>query len=92
MGEHGGDEGFLSFRPPERKTLRPQENGSCIAVCCSCVGLALGCHGFSLSILTSAATFYSSSLQWLHCDLEPDRWPQVVGLPYRRGTLARSSQ
>jgi hypothetical protein len=42
MGEHGGDEGFLSFRPPERKTLRPQENGSCIAVCCSCVGLALG--------------------------------------------------
>jgi hypothetical protein len=42
MGEHGGDEEFMWFGLPERNTLRPRENGNCIAVCCSSVGLALG--------------------------------------------------
>jgi hypothetical protein len=58
---------------PERNTLRLWENGSCIAVCYSSVGLALGYSGFSLSILTSVATFYSTRLQRLQCDLGPDR-------------------
>jgi hypothetical protein len=44
-GEHGGDEGFMWFRPSERNTLRPWENGSSIAMCYSSVGLALGCLG-----------------------------------------------
>jgi hypothetical protein len=76
MGEHGGDEEFMWFRPPERNTLRPRENGSFIAVCCSSVGLALGCLGFSLSILTSVAAFYGSRLHRLDRDLGYDRWPQ----------------
>jgi hypothetical protein len=75
MRKYGGDEGFTWFRPPERNTLRPRENESYITVCCSSVGLALGCPGLSLSILTSTTTFYSSGLQWLHCDLGLDRWP-----------------
>jgi hypothetical protein len=75
MEEHDGDERFMWFEPPERNTLRPRENESCITVCCSSVGLALGCPGFSLSILMSIATFYIIRLQWLHCDLGPDRWP-----------------
>jgi hypothetical protein len=59
MVEHGGDERFMWFGLPERNTLCPRD-------------LALGCLGFSLSILTSAATFYSTSLQWLYSDLGPD--------------------
>jgi hypothetical protein len=81
MGEHGGDEGFMWFRLPERNTLRPQENESCIAVCCSSIGLALGCLGFSLSILTSTIAFYSSRLQRLHYDLGPDSCPQCGWTP-----------
>jgi hypothetical protein len=73
MVEHGGDERFMWFGLPERNTLCPQDNGLCIVVCCSSVGLALGCLGFSLSILTSAVTFYSTSLQLLYSDLGPDR-------------------
>jgi hypothetical protein len=34
-------EGFTRFEPPERITLRPRENESCIAVCCSNVGLTI---------------------------------------------------
>jgi hypothetical protein len=75
MGEHGGDERFTWFGPSERNTLCLRENESCILMCCSSVGLALGFPGFSLSILTSAATFYSSRLQQLHCALGSDKWP-----------------
>jgi hypothetical protein len=63
MGEHGADEGFLWIRLLECNTLHPRENGSCIVVCYSSIGLALGYLGFSLIILTSAAAFYSSRLQ-----------------------------
>jgi hypothetical protein len=76
MGEHGGDRRFMWFGPPERNTLRPRENGSCIIVCCSSVGLALGYPEFGLRILTSVVAFYSTRLQRLHYDLRPDRWPQ----------------
>jgi hypothetical protein len=62
MGEHGGDERFMWFGPLEHNTIRPRENESYIVMCCSSVGLALGCPGFSLSILTSAAFFYSTRL------------------------------
>jgi hypothetical protein len=85
--KHGGDKRFTLFGPPERNTLRPWENGSCITVCCSNVGLALGCPGFRLSILTFATAFYSTRPQRLHCDLGPDRWPQGG---YHSDTLARS--
>jgi hypothetical protein len=71
MGEHDEDERFTWFRPPERNTIRPRKNESCIAVCCLSIGLTLGCPGFSLSILTSVAAFYSSRLHRLHCDIEP---------------------
>jgi hypothetical protein len=60
MGEHGGDERFKWLEPPERNTLCPRENGSCIIVCCSSISLALACPGFSLSILTSIVAFYST--------------------------------
>jgi hypothetical protein len=63
MGLHDGDEGFTWFGPPERNTLRPRENGSCIIVCSSSVGLALGYLGFNLIILTSTTTLYSSRPQ-----------------------------
>jgi hypothetical protein len=76
VGEHSGDERFMWFGPPERNTLHLWENGSCIAVCCSSVCLALGFPEFGLSILTSVAAFYSTRLQWLHCDLGSDKWPQ----------------
>jgi hypothetical protein len=49
MGEHGGDEEFTRFRPSEHNTLHPWENGSCIVVCCSSVGLALGAMGLVLA-------------------------------------------
>jgi hypothetical protein len=62
MGKHDGDEGFTWFEPPERNILRPQENESYITVCCSSIGLALGCLGFSLSILTFVVAFYRSRL------------------------------
>jgi hypothetical protein len=81
MEKHGGDEGFTWFGPPERYTLRPRENGGCIAVYCSSVGLALDGLGFSLSILTSVAAFYSSRLQRLHYDLGLNRWPQGGWIP-----------
>jgi hypothetical protein len=81
IGEHGGDERFTWFGSSERNTLRPRENESCIAVCCSSVGLALGCPEFGLPILTSVAALYSTRLQWLHCDLGPDRWPQSGWTP-----------
>jgi hypothetical protein len=83
--EHGGDKRFTWFRPPERNTLCTWENESCIIVCCSSVGLALGCPEFSLSILTSTATFYSIRLKRLHCDLGPDRWPQGSWTPIPQG-------
>jgi hypothetical protein len=92
MGEHGGDEGFTWFGLSECNNLRPLKNMSCITVYCSSVGLALGCLGFSLSILMSIIVFYSSRLQRLHCDLGPDRWPQGGWILYHRGTIARSSQ
>jgi hypothetical protein len=63
MGEHGGDKRFMWFGPLERNTLCTWENESYIVVYCSSVGLALGCPEFSLSILTSAATFYSTRLK-----------------------------
>jgi hypothetical protein len=81
MGEHDGDKRFTWFGPPECNTLYPWENESYIAVCCSSVGLALGCPGFSLSILTSTAAFYSSRQKRLHYDLGPDRWPQSGWTP-----------
>jgi hypothetical protein len=65
VGEHSGDKRFMWFRLPKRNALHPRENGSCIAVCCSSVGLALRCPEFGLSILTSVATFYSTRLQRL---------------------------
>jgi hypothetical protein len=64
---------FTLFRPSEHNTLRPQENGSCITVCYSSIGLALVCPEFGLSIPMSTVIFYSTRLQWLHCDLGPDR-------------------
>jgi hypothetical protein len=64
MEEYGEDERFTWFGPPERNTLRRRENESCIAVCYSSIGLALGCIGFSPHILTSTAAFYNIRLQW----------------------------
>jgi hypothetical protein len=81
MGEHGGDKGFTWFRLPERNTLRPRENESCIAVCCSSIGLALVVFGSVPPILTSAVAFYSTRLQWLHCDLRADKWSQSGWTP-----------
>jgi hypothetical protein len=40
--------GFTWFRLSERNTIRPRENESCIAVCCSSVGLALSELGLNL--------------------------------------------
>jgi hypothetical protein len=75
MGEHGRDRRFTWFKPSECNTLRPRENESCIAVCCSSIGLALGCPEVGLSILTFTVAFYITRLQRLHCDLRPDRCP-----------------
>jgi hypothetical protein len=74
MAEHGGDEGFTWFRPPECNTLRPRKNGSCIALCCSSIGLTLGVLGSVPPIMVSVVAFYSTRMQRLHCDLRPDWW------------------
>jgi hypothetical protein len=66
------------LRGSERRSTTPYVHGRMgVILQCDVQALAwlLVALGFNLSILTSAATFYSSRLQRLHCDLGPDRWP-----------------
>jgi hypothetical protein len=64
--------GFMWFRPPERNALRPRENGSCIAVCCSSVG-------FALVILTFAWPLIAQGHGKYNVTQGPTCGPEVVG-------------
>jgi hypothetical protein len=65
------------FGPPEHNTLRPQENESCIVVCCFSVCLDLN----GLADSSACMAFYSSRPQQVQCDPVPDRWPQGGWIP-----------